>query len=71
MFESIPVEISYGGVYLPPLFFVVLFGVISAYFISAILNRTGLSRYFWHPPLAFVALTLLMTSLIGLMFFSP
>jgi hypothetical protein len=71
MFESIPVEISYGGVYLPPLFFVVLFGVISAYFISVILNRTGLSRYFWHPPLAFVALTLLMISLIGLIFLSP
>jgi hypothetical protein len=71
MFESIPVEISFGGVYLPPLFFVVLFGVMSAYGISVILNRLGLSRYFWHPPLAFAALTLLMTSLIGLMFFSP
>jgi hypothetical protein len=71
MFKSIPVEISYGGVYLPPLFFVVLFGVISAYVITAILNRTGLSRYFWHPPLAFVALTLLMISLIGLIFLSP
>jgi len=71
MLESIPVDVSYGGVYIPPLFFVVLFGVISAYAISAILNRTGLSRYFWHPPLAFVALTLLMISLIGLIIFSP
>jgi hypothetical protein len=71
MFESVPVEISFGGVYMPPLFFVVLSGVISAYVITAILNRAGLSRYFWHPPLAFVAITLLMISLIGLMFFSP
>jgi len=70
MFENIPVEISYGGIYIPPLFFVVLFGVISAYFITAILNRTGLSRYFWHPPLVFVALVLLMSSLIDLIFFS-
>ncbi len=71
MLANIPVEISYGGVYLPPLFFVVLFGVISAYFISVILNRSGLSRYFWRPPLVFVALVLLMSSLIGLIIISP
>jgi hypothetical protein len=71
MFENIPVEISFGGIYMPPLLLVVLFGVLSAYGITVILNRTDLSRYFWFPPLAFVALTLLMTSLIGLTFFSP
>ena len=71
MFENIPVEISFGGIYMPPLLLVVLSGVLSAYGIAVILNRTDLSRYFWNPPLAFVTLTLLMTSLIGLMFFSP
>ena len=71
MFESVPVEISFGGIYMPPLLLVVLSGVMSAYGITVILNRTDLSRYFWFPPLAFTALTLLMTSLIGLMFFSP
>ena len=71
MFENIPVEISFGGIYMPPLLLLVLSGVLSAYGITVILNRTDLSRYFWNPPLAFVALTLFMTSLIGLMFFSP
>ena len=71
MLGSIPIDISYGGVYIPPLFFVVLFGVISAHVVSAILNSTGLSRYFWHPPLAFAALALLMISLIGLIIFAP
>ena len=71
MFENIPVEISFGGIYMPPLLLLVLCGVMSAYGITVILNRTDLSRYFWFPPLAFVALTLLMTSLIGLMFLSP
>ena len=71
MFENIPVERSFGGIYMPPLLLKVLSGVMSAYGITVILNRTDLSRYFWNPPLAFVALTLLMTSLIGLMFFSP
>ena len=71
MLESIPAEVAFGGVYFPPLFFVIIMGVISAYGVTVVLNRTGVSKYFWHPPLAFMALILLMTALIGLIIFSP
>jgi hypothetical protein len=35
------------------------------------LNVTGLSRFFWHPGLAFLAFWVLLTSLIGLTFIPP
>lgn len=71
MFEHIPAEVSFGWVYFPPWFFVVLFGVIGAYIMTAVLNKTGLSRYFWHPPLAFVAIAALLSAVIGLLILPP
>lgn len=71
MFEQIPAEVSFGWVYFPPWFFVVAFGVIGAYIITAILNRTGLSKYFWHPPLAFVAIAAIISAIIGLLILRP
>ena len=71
MFEQIPAEVSFGWVYLPPWFFVVAFGVIGAYIITAILNTTGLSKYFWHPPLAFVAIAAIISAIIGLLILRP
>ncbi len=59
------------GVYLPPFFLVCLLGLLCAVGISQVLNRTGLSRLFWHPPLAFVAMWVLASSLIGLAIIAP
>ena len=71
MFDQMPSEISFQGVYFPPFFFTVVFGFICAIGTSKLLNVTKLSRFFWHPGLAFVAFWVLETSLVGLFFISP
>jgi hypothetical protein len=43
-----------------------LAGFLIAWLVVAIMERTGLTRYVWHLPLFFVALVILVTSLIGL-----
>ena len=39
--------------------------------VATLLNRTRLSRFFWHPPLVFMALWALASSLIGLYLVAP
>jgi len=51
--------------------FVIGLGAVSAWILTRILNRTGLSRFFWHPPLAMLGLTALMSALIGLFLLAP
>ncbi|MHC4934524.1 MAG: DUF1656 domain-containing protein, partial [Planctomycetota bacterium] len=67
----VPSEISLGWIYLPPVLAVVCLGVVAAWVAARILNRTGLSRFFWHPPLAMLALAALMSALVGLFVLSP
>ena len=68
---QIPSEVQLLGVYLPPFFFVCILGLLIALVLSQVLNRTGLSRFCWHPPLAFVALWVLASALIGLVWIAP
>ena len=70
MFQS-PAELQLFGVYLPPLFLVCLLGLVCAVIAAQALNRSSLSRLFWHPPLAFFALWVLASSLIGLVLIAP
>ena len=65
MFHT-PSEVQLLGIYLPPLFLVLFLGLMSAVGVSQLLNWTGLSRWFWHPPLAFFAMWVLASSLMGL-----
>ena len=67
----VPVDISLGLIYIPPFFLDAVAGVILAYGVAHVLNRTGLSRFFWHPPLAFLALVVLMGSLFGILILPP
>ena len=60
-----PHEIAIGGVYMPPLLIASLLGAIAAVFTARQLNRYRLSRYFFYPPLVFVAMTVIYTVLIG------
>ncbi len=53
----IPSEFTIGGVYVSPLFIASILGTIAAIVTARILNRVRLSRYFFYPPLVFVALT--------------
>jgi predicted PurR-regulated permease PerM len=67
----IPADLSLGLIYVPPFFLDAVAGVILAYLVAQVLNRTGLSRFFWHPPLAFLALVVLMGSLFGILVLPP
>jgi hypothetical protein len=70
MFQT-PSEVQFLGIYLPPSFLVCLSGLLCAVVLTQLLNWLGLGRWFWHPPLAFVALWGLAASLIGLLFITP
>ena len=71
MSALVPSEVSWGWIYLPPVIFVVALGGVLAWIITRILNRTGLSRFFWHPPLAMLGLVALMSALVGLFVLAP
>jgi hypothetical protein len=60
-----PHEFAIGGVYLPPLLVASLFGVLATLVTARLLNRYRLSRYFFYPPLVFLALMVIYTVLIG------
>jgi hypothetical protein len=61
----IPNEFTISGVYFPPLLIAGLLGVMAAALTAMLLNRYRLSRYFFYPPLVFVALAVIYTGLIG------
>ena len=42
-----------------------VFGIIAALLTARLLNRYRLSRYFFYPPLVFLALMVIYTLLIG------
>jgi len=71
MFTGVPSEVQILGIYFPPLFVAILAGLLCAMAITRLLNLTGLSRFFWHPPLANAALWLLATALIGFFIITP
>jgi len=60
-----PHEIAIGGVYFPPLLFSGILGTIAAWIAAVLLNRFSLSRYFFYPPLVFVAMAVIFTVLIS------
>ena len=60
-----PHEFAIGGVYMPPLLIAAILGTIAAVTTARLLNRYRLSRYFFYPPLVFVALAIIYTVLIG------
>ena len=71
VFDQIPSEVSFVWVYFPPFFFTVVLGFVCALGVAKLLNVAGISRFFWHPGLAFVSLWVLVTSLIGLTVILP
>jgi hypothetical protein len=63
-------EMKLGEVLIPWIVVVGTFGFLAAWLVVAIMERTGLSRYVWHLPLFFLALVVLLSSVMG-MFFQP
>ena len=71
MLTGVPSEVQILGVYFPPLFVAIVAGLLCAMVCAKLLNLTRISRFFWHPPLAYAALWLLATALIGLFIITP
>jgi hypothetical protein len=63
--QYIPSEFAIGGVYMPPLLIAAFLGTLAAIFSARGLNRFRLSRYFFYPPLVFVALAVIFTVIFG------
>ncbi len=63
--EYLPHEFTIGGVYFPPLLIASFLGTLASVVTAAVLNRYRLSRFFYYPPLIFVALAIIYTGLIG------
>ena len=63
--KPIPHEFAIGGVFMPPLLIATVFGAVAAVITARLLNRVRLSKYFFYPPLVFLALTVVYTILIG------
>jgi len=61
----IPHEFSIGEVYMPPLLVAAFLGLIAAMLTARLLNRYRLTRYFFYPPLVFLALVAIYTTIIG------
>jgi hypothetical protein len=59
-------EISFAGIYFPPVMLAILLGVIMAAIIARLLNKLNLTRFIWHPPLFFIAMTIVFTRLVDL-----
>jgi hypothetical protein len=63
--ERIPSEIAIGGVFIPPSLVAAIIGTFLAVLTARLLNRYELSRYFFYPPLAFVAIAVIYALVIG------
>jgi hypothetical protein len=63
--QHIPIEFAIGGVYFPPLLIAGILGVTAAALTALALNRYRLSRFFFYPPLVFLALAVIYSGLIG------
>jgi len=66
--DYIPSEVAIGGTYYPPLLLAGILGVVAAWLTVTLLNRYRLSRFFYYPPLVFVAMAVVYTGLIGTFF---
>jgi hypothetical protein len=65
MIQLIPSEFALGGIYFPPLLIASILGVTAAVLTAFLLNRYRLSRFFFYPPLVFLALAVIYTGFIG------
>ena len=59
-------EFRFGEVLLPWTVIIGVLGFLAAWITVAIMEHTGMARYFWHLPLLFVALIVLFSALIGI-----
>jgi hypothetical protein len=63
--NPVPHEFALGEVFMPPLLVAGFWGLLAAAVTAHLLNRYRLSRFFFYPPLVFLALMITYTLLIG------
>ena len=61
-----PIEVSVGGIYFPPLLVATALGTLAALVATRYLDRFDWTLYVWHPPLFLLALVVTFTTLIGI-----
>jgi hypothetical protein len=61
-------ELRFTELLIPWILMIGLMGFLAAWFVVAIMERTDLSRYVWHLPLFFLALVVLFSCVIGMVF---
>ncbi len=61
-----PIEVSIGGVYFPPLLLATALGTLAALVTTRCLDRFDWTVYVWHPPLFLLALAIIFTAMIGI-----
>ena len=61
----VPNEFSLGGIFMPPLLVAALLALVATWLTAIALNRFRLSRYFFYPPLVYLALLVTYTLIIG------
>jgi hypothetical protein len=55
----VPHEVDVGGVFLSPLLCAGALGLFAAWLTAMLLNRYRLSRFFFYPPVVFVAMVVI------------
>ena len=61
-------ELQFGDLLIPWILVLGTIGFFVAWLMMEVLEYTGLSRHIWHLPLFFIALVILFSSLIGIVF---
>ena len=64
---NIPAEFTIGGIYMPPLLMASVMGAITAMIVTRLLNSYRLSKYFFYPPLVFMAMVIIFTMIYGML----
>ena len=62
---NVPSEFAIGCVYMPPMLIAAILATLLAILTARLLNRYRLSRFFFYPPLVFLALTIIYTVAVG------
>ena len=61
---SIPMELSLGGVYFPPILLAIILGALVSWVIVSLMQWRGYLRFVWNPPVFFLALSVICTWLV-------
>jgi hypothetical protein len=62
----IPHELYVGEVFFPPMLLNAALGLVAATITARLSNRFRVSRYFYHPSLVLIALTVIYTGLFSI-----